>query len=780
MTAAPAVAARRESARRSLVVLWAVFASAALLAGGLGGALPAAAAEPPASVQPEPGDQVNPADPSALSSDQQRLENVIAAARQYLGVPYRVGSEGPSLFDCSGLVFRAFSDAGLPDRIGGARLRAAGYLRWFAGKGQMTPDESQAQRGELVIYNGGSHIGIYLGDGRVISALLSGVTVHSLHGVSLPVTGFLRPDWSGKGEVVPFVPVDLPEVPEAPATLVESSSWMPALDAAALGEIDRKARERVDLRTPSTRTFQNRDGTFTTEFHAQPIFYLPPDSTELQPIDLHFSSVEDAGAPQAMVSASPVVLTARSADDQVGFLSAAAGTRTVSLGLADRSGKASTAGSDAAPEVLGDGAYVDYFDFQSKGVGLRVLARPDGFKSFLVLSRDPDRNRFAFTLDAPGLTASVQEDGSVALIDQWGASLGTIPSPLLLDSSDVDGNGGGVYTSAARWLVSTAGGATTLTLSVDRRNLDEAVYPAYVDISLVDFGGAQSPADLSFASSDQPNASMAGYERPESGGYGELWLGRQPNSRNDNEIFVRWNELASTLGTVDVASAALELVPYLQRADDGPTVVSQIAADWSTASVTWNARPETDAELAVGTTEQGQRSSFDVSSYVTDVLSHGVADHGLMLSGDGSGSSSWKRLVADDVESADMGPLLVVTWSGLRPNPVATDTESATNFEWALPALAGSQTRFQVEVSNDGFATVLAGSDTVKGKLGKIAAWTLPSGALSNSGSYEWRVRVKFADESAWSEWSSPQSFSWGSPRAENLPAAPDLLERGL
>jgi len=207
---------------------------------------------------------------------------------------------------------------------------------------------------------------------------------------------------------------------------------------------------------------------------------------------------------------------------------------------------------------------------------------------------------------------------------------------------------------------------------------------------------------------------------------------------------------------------------------------TEIAADWSTASVTWNARPETDAELAVGTTEQGQRSSFDVSSYVTDVLSHGVADHGLMLSGDGSGSSSWKRLVADDVESADMGPLLVVTWSGLRPNPVATDTESATNFEWALPALAGSQTRFQVEVSNDGFATVLAGSDTVKGKLGKIAAWTLPSGALSNSGSYEWRVRVKFADESAWSEWSSPQSFSWGSPRAENLPAAPDLLERGL
>ena len=50
--------------------------------------------------------------PTPLTPDQQRIENVIAAARQYVGVPYRVGSEGPALFDCSGLVFRAFSDAG--------------------------------------------------------------------------------------------------------------------------------------------------------------------------------------------------------------------------------------------------------------------------------------------------------------------------------------------------------------------------------------------------------------------------------------------------------------------------------------------------------------------------------------------------------------------------------------------------------------------------------------------------------------------------------------------
>src|SRR3954453_402939 len=221
----------------------------------------------------------DPKDPAAgtLTPDQQRAENVIAAARQYVGIPYLVGSEGPNVFDCSGLVFRAFSDTGLVNRIGGARLRAAGYMRWFASRGMMTRDESQAQRGDLVIYHDGSHIGIYLGDGRVISALVNpwGVTVHALHGVSLPVTGFLRPDWSGEGMVAPFVPVDLPDVPEAPVSLIAAADWMPTLDPTIVAPQVREGKERVDLRTTNSRTFENADGTFTTEFHAQPIYSQP-------------------------------------------------------------------------------------------------------------------------------------------------------------------------------------------------------------------------------------------------------------------------------------------------------------------------------------------------------------------------------------------------------------------------------------------------------------------------------------------------------------------------
>jgi len=124
---------------------------------------------------------------------------VIAAAKQYLGQNFQIGAEGPKEFDCSGLVYRAFSDAGQLPRIGGMRLRAAGYMQYFVSRGRFTTDESQASPGDLVVYANGVHIGIYLGDGKVISALINpwGVSIHSLHGVHLPVSYFLKIDWGG-------------------------------------------------------------------------------------------------------------------------------------------------------------------------------------------------------------------------------------------------------------------------------------------------------------------------------------------------------------------------------------------------------------------------------------------------------------------------------------------------------------------------------------------------------------------------------------------------------
>jgi hypothetical protein len=709
-------------------------------------------------------DNPQPNSPAAanqpLTPDQQRVENVIAAAKQYLGMPYRVGTEGPTQFDCSGLVFRAFSDAGLVDRIGGARLRAAGYMHYFASRGLMTSDESQAQRGDLVIYNNGAHIGIYLGDGRVISALLSGVTVHSLDGISLPLTGFLRPDWSGDGAVPPFVPVtNLPDTPEVPATLVPAADWMPTLDPALSAPVQREGTERIDMRTLNSRTFENADGTFTTEFHAQPIYYQPAgttDKADLQAINLSFATDPKTG--DAVVTTSPVSLSANAANDASGFLSATTGDYSISLGLT--AGGAMSA-SKAVPQILDGGRAVDYFDFQPQSVGLRVIAQTDGFKAFLVMSKAPAGNKFSFTLNAPGLTPVLAEDGSVLLADAEGNSVARIPRPLLLDSSDVDGTGGGVFASATSLSLNTSGALPVLTVSVSRSYLQEAVMPAYIDLSLTEFGQAPN-ADITFASSAHPKQSLHGFQRPESAGYDDLWLGREPGTKSDNEVFVRFDGLSNVLGTVDVTSASLELLPYVQDGD-GTTTVYRATQGWSADSLTWSTRPTVDeADSMTVQSTAGKWSSIDVSSYVTDVLSRGQADYGLMLAGDETAKSTWDRLAASDSgANAEFGPRLVITWSGLRPTAGTAAPASAsasTTLAWTNPMVAASQMRFEVQVSHDGFATIDGDSGTVKGKAGKDTQWTMPTSSLS-AGSYQWRVRVRYGTDKSWTAWSTAKTI---------------------
>src|SRR5688500_3959170 len=132
--------------------------------------------------------------PAPASAANDPIEAVIAAAKDKLNKPFMLGQEGPRFFACSGLIYRVFEETGELPRIGGYRLRAAGYMRWFVSRGLFTKDVDKADRGDLVIWDKGDHIGIYLGDGKAISALINpwGVTIHSLGGISQDVDYFLK------------------------------------------------------------------------------------------------------------------------------------------------------------------------------------------------------------------------------------------------------------------------------------------------------------------------------------------------------------------------------------------------------------------------------------------------------------------------------------------------------------------------------------------------------------------------------------------------------------
>ncbi|GAA4698770.1 hypothetical protein GCM10023215_41470 [Pseudonocardia yuanmonensis] len=92
----------------------------------------------------------------------------LAAARTKLGTPYQWGASGPNAFDCSGLTSWAFKQAGVSIPRTSAAQSTFGTA---VGKDQLQP-------GDLVFfYSPVSHVGIYMGGGKILHASTSGEPV---------------------------------------------------------------------------------------------------------------------------------------------------------------------------------------------------------------------------------------------------------------------------------------------------------------------------------------------------------------------------------------------------------------------------------------------------------------------------------------------------------------------------------------------------------------------------------------------------------------------------
>ena len=120
---------------------------------------------------------------------------IVRIARSHIGAHFRLGTEGPRYFDCSGFIYRVYKQAGLLGRVGGHRRLAAGYYHWFKARGRVS--RSHAKVGDLVLFKQHGkivHSGIYLGHGRVISALINpwGVRATHIHTLHVRFFAFLH------------------------------------------------------------------------------------------------------------------------------------------------------------------------------------------------------------------------------------------------------------------------------------------------------------------------------------------------------------------------------------------------------------------------------------------------------------------------------------------------------------------------------------------------------------------------------------------------------------
>jgi cell wall-associated NlpC family hydrolase len=107
-----------------------------------------------------------------LPASGSQANEAVAFAYKQLGCPYVYGATGPCSdgFDCSGLVMSAWASAGVA-------IPRDTYEQWAA----LTHiPMSDLEPGDLIYFNGESHVGMYVGDGYLIDAPQPGMNVEKV------------------------------------------------------------------------------------------------------------------------------------------------------------------------------------------------------------------------------------------------------------------------------------------------------------------------------------------------------------------------------------------------------------------------------------------------------------------------------------------------------------------------------------------------------------------------------------------------------------------------
>ena len=140
--------------------------------------------ETPAAADEQAADDAAEEEAPVASSGSGRAQQVVDAALTKVGSSYVWGTSGPSTFDCSGLTSWAYRQIGVNlTRSSRGQYSSAGRK----------VSKSELQPGDLVFYYSPvSHVGLYIGNGKIVHAAnpRRGVNITSLN--SMPFTGARR------------------------------------------------------------------------------------------------------------------------------------------------------------------------------------------------------------------------------------------------------------------------------------------------------------------------------------------------------------------------------------------------------------------------------------------------------------------------------------------------------------------------------------------------------------------------------------------------------------
>lgn len=521
------------------------------------------------------------------------------------------------------------------------------------------------------------------------------------------------------------------------------------VSAMATAQRQRSRVEDESARTPTTATFANSDGSWTTEAYAG-VVRAETDEDAWVPVDA--SVVKDRGsyAPKAV----PFDVSFSDGGDQSVGEVTTAGAASVKVGWPSKL---------PVPAVAGE--KLTYASAAAGGGDLVVTSRPDGFNFSVLLAKVPDSRAGPLEYQVPlkinGTDPVVRDDGTI-IFKNGKNHVATMTAPIMWDGSAENKDGTGKTVPVATEIEGT-GDSRTIVLRPDMNFLRDpsTVYPVTIDPSVI----VNTAGDTWIQSTGDTTSR---YTSP------ELQIGSNTGGATVARSFVYFDFTGVSIPS-SVTSAEVRLSNFESGSCTGsPIRISRITTGWTIPSVTWATQPlaatagsstSSQAHGATGCSAEGT-ISIDATQIFNDWVG-GAWNVGLQVNADDEVNASGFRKVRS-LENGDLSkvPQFVLNYNATPNTPDAAVQVTPGQSNGTTIYTNSSTPTFATAVSDPDGGSVTAQFQLLQGATvvhdwtssavpsGSQVSRTLPSAVADGSYTAKWRV----SDGTLTSPWSAGQA----------------------
>lgn len=461
-----------------------------------------------------------------------------------------------------------------------------------------------------------------------------------------------------------------------------ASAEAPKEKEATSVKIKKERKELIDKRTNKTKTYQNPDGTLTTEIYQSSVHYQDLSSKEWTEIDN--TLVKDS---------TDNTITNKSNNFNVDF-SETISTKTPVLEIEEANKAISLTPSPSESNKVSQSSkaktkenkvvYEDAF----KNADLVYTVGSEKVKEDIVLKKEPEASEqvvYSFSLSLKGLTYEEQQDGRVLFKDKkTGDSLYYLEAPFMYDSAKPEG-----FTSFSEEAVPEGSFSYDVEMDIHKKGnqllvdvipnkewlQDESrIYPVTIDPTIVKYQPVTDLVDTNIRSALPTQTGGADLE---------LGSGLYKNSTTNNVIrsLLKF-DIPDFPAGVRVIDAELNLWASSVWNDTSVNLdLYPVTTTWEENNATWNRRTSSALWTAAGGDYSSAKmssqtvgalgSSFNANhykwsitpSYMEQILKSPAQNLGLMLKSASEGTAAYKKFYSgDNLDYAGYSPLLSITY----------------------------------------------------------------------------------------------------------------------